>query len=59
MTYRLVTSEDSDVKARLISTTSLIGRSLMNREEGDGAQIRTPAGTKHYEITELATIHDE
>lgn len=59
VTYRLVTSEESDVKAGLISTTSPIGRSLMNREEGDEVQIRTPGGTKHYEILELTTIHDE
>lgn len=59
VTYRLVTSEESDVKAGRISTTSPIGRSLMNREEGDEVQIRTPGGTKHYEIVELTTIHDE
>ena len=59
VTYRLVTSEESDVKAGKISTTSPIGRSLMNREEGDEVQIRTPGGTKHYEIMELTTIHDE
>lgn len=59
VTYRLVTSEESDVKAGMISTTSPIGRSLMNREEGDEVQIRTPGGTKHYEIMELTTIHDE
>ena len=59
VTYRLVTSEESDVKAGLISTTSPIGRSLMNREEGDEVQIRTPGGTKHYEIVALTTIHDE
>ena len=59
VTYRLVTSEESDVKAGKISTTSPIGRSLMNREEGDEVRIRTPGGTKHYEIIELTTIHDE
>ena len=59
VTYRLVTSEESDVKAGWISTTSPIGRSLMSREEGDEVQIRTPGGNKHYEIVELTTIHDE
>ncbi len=59
VTYRLVTSEESDVKAGKISTASPIGRSLLNREEGDEVQIRTPGGTKNYEIMELTTIHDE
>ena len=42
VTYRLVTSEESDVKAGKISTTSPIGRSLLNREEGDEVQDPDP-----------------
>ena len=59
VTYRLVTSEESDAKAGLISTTSPIGQSLMNREEGDDVKIHTPGGIKNYEIIGLTTIHDE
>ena len=59
VTYRLVTSEESDAKAGLISTTSPIGRSLMNRKEGDDVKIQTPGGIKNYEIIGLTTIHDE
>ena len=58
VTYRLVTSEESDVKQGLISTTSPIGKSLMGREEGDEVTIRTPGGERNYEITRLVTIHD-
>ncbi len=35
VTYRLVTPEESDPPAGLISTVSPIGRSLMGKEEGD------------------------
>jgi transcription elongation factor GreA len=59
ITYRLVTSEESDVKMGLISTTSPIGKSLMGRVEGDEITIRTPGGEKHYEISKLVTIHDD
>jgi transcription elongation factor GreA len=59
VTYRLVTSEESDVKQGLISTTSPIGSSLMGREEGDEVSIRTPGGQRNYEIAKLVTIHDE
>jgi transcription elongation factor GreA len=59
ITYRLVTSEESDAKAGLISTTSPIGSSLMGREEGDEVTIKTPGGEKNYEISKLVTIHDE
>jgi len=58
VTFRLVTSEESDAKAGLISTTSPIGKSLMGREEGDEVKIRTPGGEKNYEISKLVTIHD-
>jgi transcription elongation factor GreA len=58
-TYRLVTSEESDVTKGIISTTSPIGRSLMGHEEGDEVEIRTPRGTKTYEIVQLTTLHDQ
>lgn len=57
VTYRLVTSEESDFNNGLISTSSPIGKSLMGHEEGDEITIRTPGGVKQYEIVELVTIH--
>ncbi len=57
-TYKLVTSEESNVAEGLISTTSPIGRSLMGHEEGDEVRIQTPGGTHTYEIVKLTTIHD-
>lgn len=59
LTYRLVTSEESDPAAGLISTTSPIGRSLMGREEGDEVKVVTPAGAREFEIRRLRTLHDE
>lgn len=58
ISYQLVTSEESDFKQGLISTTSPIGRSLMGKQEGDEVLIRTPGGEKSYEVLELQTIHD-
>ena len=57
--YRLVTTEESDLRKGWISTTSPIGRSLMGREEGDEVHIAAPRGTKTFEILKLTTIHDE
>ncbi len=59
VTYRLVTSEESDPNAGAISTTSPIGRSLMGREEGDEVKVTTPAGARRFEIKKLTTLHDE
>lgn len=57
--YRLVTSEESDVAAGKISTTSPIGRALLNKKVGDSAVVVTPAGKREMEILALSTIHDE
>ena len=59
ITYRLVTSEESDPNAGAISTTSPIGRSLMGREEGDEVKVITPAGARRFEIKKLTTLHEQ
>jgi transcription elongation factor GreA len=59
VTYRLVTAEESDPQAGLISTTSPVGRSLMGKEEGDEVTVRTPAGARNFEIRRLTTLHDQ
>ena len=58
VTYKLVSSEESNVKEGLISTASPIGQSLMGREEGDEVQIRTPGGVRTSEILRFTTFHD-
>ena len=59
ITYRLVTSEESDVNKGLISTSSPIGRSLMGHLEGDEVEIQTPRGEKNYQILALKTFHEQ
>src|SRR6266436_3619734 len=56
--YKLVTSEESDVAAGKISTSSPIGRALLNKKVGDTAAVITPNGNREMEILTLATIHD-
>ena len=57
--YKLVSTEEADVEKGLISTTSPIGRALLNRKVGDEVQVVTPAGKKEFEIVRLFTIHEE
>src|SRR3974390_1542311 len=57
--YKLVTSEESDVAAGKISTTSPIGRALLNKKVGDEAVVVTPHGKRELEILSLTTTHDE
>jgi len=57
--YKLVSAEEADVEKGLISTTSPIGRALLNRKVGDEVQVATPAGKKEFEVVALSTIHEE
>ena len=57
--YKIVTSEESDVSTGRISTTSPIGRGLLNKKIGETALVITPNGKRELEILTLHTIHDE
>jgi len=59
ISYKLVTSEDADVSKGLISTTSPIGRSLLNKREGDTVEVKIPSGTRVFEILHFTTMHDQ
>jgi transcription elongation factor GreA len=59
VTYRLVTPEEADIEQGLISTSSPIGRSLLNKQEGDEVKVNTPSGARSFEVITLTTIHDE
>jgi len=58
MVFQLVMPEDADAARGLISTTSPIGRALLNKEPGDSVKVVTPGGTRAFDIVKLYTIHD-
>ena len=57
--YQLVMPEDADAEKGMISTSSPIGRAILNKEEGDDIKVTTPSGTRNFELIKLTTIHDE
>ena len=57
--YQLVMPEEADAEKGLISTSSPIGRAILNKEEGDEVKVVTPNGNKTFELVKLVTIHDE
>ena len=57
--YKLVSSEEVDAERGYISTTSPIGRALLNRQVGDEVHVATPAGRKAFEVVRLVTIHED
>jgi transcription elongation factor GreA len=58
LVYQLVMPEDADAEKGLISTSSPIGRAILNKEEGDDVTVTTPAGTRRFEVIKLVTIHE-
>ncbi|HET9220500.1 MAG TPA: transcription elongation factor GreA [Terriglobia bacterium] len=59
ITYRLVTSEDANVNQGLISTTSPIGKGLLNKKEGDEVEVKIPSGSRTFEVLRFTTLHDQ
>ena len=57
--YQLVMPEDADAEKGMISTSSPIGRAILNKEEGDDIKVVTPAGPRRFELIKVMTIHDE
>ena len=57
--YQLVMPEEADAEKGMISTSSPIGRAILNKEEGDEIKVVTPNGNKSFELIKLITIHDE
>ena len=59
VTYKLVTSEESEPETGKISTVSPIGQALMGKQEGDTVKVKTPTGIRNFEIARLTTIHEQ
>lgn len=57
--YRLVASEEVDSGRGWVSSGSPVGQGLIGRREGDSVMIRTPGGSRRYDVVRVITLHDE
>jgi transcription elongation factor GreA len=57
--YQLVMPEESDFDKGLISTSSPIGRAVLNKEEGDDIKVTTPSGPRKFALVKVVTIHGD
>ena len=48
--YQIVGDDEADIKVGKISISSPIARALINKVEGDVAEVQAPAGVREYEI---------
>lgn len=52
-TYQLVGEQEADIENALLNIKSPLARALIGKEEGDSVEVRTPGGTRSYEVTEI------
>lgn len=49
-TYQIVGEVEADIESGLLNMRSPLARALIGKEEGDSIEVRTPGGTKAYEV---------
>lgn len=52
-TYQIVGEPEADIEQGLLNLKSPIARSLIGKEEGDSVEVRTPGGTRSYEVLDV------
>ena len=53
-TYQIVGEQEADIENGLLNVRSPLARALIGKEEGDSVEVRTPGGTRDYEIATIA-----
>lgn len=52
--YQIVGEHEADIENGLLNIRSPLARALIGKEEGDSVEVRTPGGTRDYEITSVS-----
>ena len=55
-TYQIVGDPEADVKLGRVSISSPVARALIGKTVGDSVEVRTPGGSKSYEIVTVAFV---
>lgn len=52
-TYQIVGEPEADIEKGLLNIKSPIARALIGKDEGDSVEVRTPGGTRSYEVVQI------
>lgn len=52
-TFQIVGEYEADIENGLLNLKSPIARALIGKDEGDSVEVRTPGGSKSYEILKI------
>ena len=55
-TYQIVGEQEADIHNGLLNISSPLARALIGKEEGDSIEVKTPGGTKDYEVLEVTYV---
>jgi transcription elongation factor GreA len=55
-TYQIVGEPEANIEKGLLNLNSPIARALIGKEEGDSVEVRTPGGTKYYEVVSVVFV---
>lgn len=55
-TYQIVGETEADIEKGLLNIKSPLARALIGKEEGDSVEVRTPGGTRDYEVVEIKYV---
>jgi len=55
-TYQIVGEAEASIEKGLLNIKSPLARALIGKEEGDSVEVRTPGGTKDYEVLEIKYV---
>jgi transcription elongation factor GreA len=53
-TYQIVGEYEADIKQNQVSITAPIAKALINKKVGDTVEVKTPKGSKEYEILAIS-----
>ncbi|MEM7781692.1 MAG: transcription elongation factor GreA [Pseudomonadota bacterium] len=55
-TYQLVGEPEADIEGGRLNIKSPLARALIGKDEGDSVEVRTPGGTRSYEILSIKYV---
>ncbi|MEM1237862.1 MAG: transcription elongation factor GreA [Pseudomonadota bacterium] len=55
-TYQIVGEPEANIEDGKLNIKSPLARALIGKEEGDSVEVRTPGGTRSYEILSISYI---
>ncbi len=55
-TYQIVGETEADIENGLLNIRSPLARALIGKEEGDSVDVKTPGGTRTYEILSIRYV---